>query len=197
MIKSGFYSVVHLVPDFERAEAVNVGVIVGAPGVGIRVRMAERNEYVKQRFGAEAYDDTRLGLAKSGLAERLKDVEPSAEALAAFCAQEAGQLQLTPPRWMVVMDLDDEVTELFLRLVQDPEAPRVDVREPRMPFLEYDLSLIDPEEQDHPAWKVFRSLLQKEVRLGRVHSKEALQSAWRWFKLGWVRCSKKVPDFSD
>jgi hypothetical protein len=124
MTKPGFYSVVQFVPDIERGEAVNVGVIVGAPELGMRVRMAERNEYVKQWFGAEAYDDTRLGFAKSGLAERLKDVEPSADALATFRAQEAGQLQLTLPRPMVVKHLDDDVIALFLRLVSDPEVQR-------------------------------------------------------------------------
>lgn len=123
MTRPGFYSVVQFVPDIERGEAVNVGVIVGSPGLGMRVRMAERNEYVKQWFGTEAYDETRLGFAKSGLAERLKDVEPSAEALAMFRSQEAGQLQLTPPRPMVVKNLDDDMISLFLRLVSDSRDP--------------------------------------------------------------------------
>lgn len=131
MTRPGFYSVVQFVPDIERGEAVNVGVIVGAPGVGMRVRMAERNEYVKRRFGAEAYDDTRLGFAKSALAERLKDVEPTADAVAAFRAQEAGQLQLTPPRPMIVKDLDDEVIAMFMRLVFDPEMQRRERRTPK------------------------------------------------------------------
>lgn len=122
MIKPGFYSVVQFVPDAARGEAVNVGVIVGAPALGLRVRMAKRNEYVKQCFGAEAYDDTRLGFAKAGLVERLKDVEPSAEALSMFRAQEASQLQLTPPRPMVVKNLDADVCALFLRLVSDPQV---------------------------------------------------------------------------
>jgi hypothetical protein len=90
----------------------------------MRVRMAERNEYVKRRFGAEAFDNTRLTLTKDGLAERLRDVPPTAEALAAFGAAEAGKLQLSPPRPMVVMNLDGEVLALFQRLVEDPEIAR-------------------------------------------------------------------------
>lgn len=131
MNKPGFYSVVQFVPDIERGEAVNVGVIVGASGLGMRVRMAERNEYVKHRFGAYAYDDTRLGFAKSALAERLKDVAPDVEALATFRAQESGQLQLTAPRPMVVRNLDDDVIALFLRLVSDPEVQRRERRTPK------------------------------------------------------------------
>lgn len=120
----GFYSVIQFCPDVARGEVVNIGLIVGSPALGMRVRMADRNEYVKRMFGADAYDDTRLSLAKAGLVERLKEVEPTAEALAAFIAQESGQLQLTPPRPMVVNDLVDDVVSLFLRLVSDPEVQR-------------------------------------------------------------------------
>jgi hypothetical protein len=127
----GFYSVVRFCPDIERGEAVNVGVIVGAPGLGMRVRMAERNEYVKRRFGAEAFDNTRLALTKDGFAERLKEVEPTAEAVAAFGAAEAGKLQLSPPRPMVVTNLDGEVLALFQRLVEDPEIARRERRTPK------------------------------------------------------------------
>lgn len=131
MNNTGFYSVVRFCPDVVRGEAVNVGVIVGSPALGMHVRMAERNEYVKRMFGADAYDATRLSLAKSGLAERLKEVEPNAEALSAFIAQESGQLQLSPPRPMVVKNLAEDVVSLFLRLVSDPEVQRRERRTPK------------------------------------------------------------------
>lgn len=118
----GFYSVVRFCPDIERGEAVNVGVVVGAPGLGMRVRLAERNEYVKRRFGAEAFDNTRLTLIKDGFAERLKEVEPTTESLASFGGAEAGKLQLSSPRPMVVTDLDGDALALFFRLVEDPES---------------------------------------------------------------------------
>lgn len=47
--------------------------------------------------------------------------EPSVGALAAFGAAEAGNLQISAPRPMVIGDLDDGVTTLFPRLVEDPE----------------------------------------------------------------------------
>jgi hypothetical protein len=131
MNQPGFYSVVRFCPDIERGEAVNVGVIVGAPGLGMRVRLAERNEYVKRRFGAEAFDNTRLTLIKEGLAERLKEVESTAAALAAFGAAEAGKLQISRPRPMVVSNLDGEVLALFQRLVEDPEIARRERRTPK------------------------------------------------------------------
>lgn len=114
----GFYSVVRYCPDIDRGESVNVGVIVGAPGLGMRVRMAERNEHVQRRFGAETFDDTRLSLVRDGLAERLKDIEPTSVALAAFGAAEAGRLQISAPRPMVVSELDVDLLELFDRLVE-------------------------------------------------------------------------------
>lgn len=111
---------VRFCPDIERGETVNIGVVVGAPGLGMRVHMAERNEYVKHRFGTKAFDNTRLMLTKAGLAERLKEIEPTAEALASFGAAEAGKLQISPPRPMVITDLDSEALALFQRLVEDP-----------------------------------------------------------------------------
>jgi hypothetical protein len=44
MNNTGFYSIVQFCPDVVRGEAVNVGVIVGSSALGMRVRMAERNE---------------------------------------------------------------------------------------------------------------------------------------------------------
>ena len=120
----GFYSVVRFCPDIERGEAVNVGVVVGAPALGLRARLAERNEYVKRWFGSEAFDNTRLTLMKDGLVERLREVEPTAAALASFGAAEAGKLQLSAPRRMIVKDLDGDLRAVFQRLVEDPEIAR-------------------------------------------------------------------------
>ena len=124
MKNTGFYSVVQFCPDPMRGEVVNVGVVVGSPSLGLHARMAERNEYVKLTFGAGAYDDTRLSFAKTGLVERLKEVEPTFEGLGGFIAQESGQLVLTSPRPMIVRNLADDSVALFLRLVSDPEVRR-------------------------------------------------------------------------
>jgi len=127
----GFYSVVRFCPDIERGEAANVGVVVGARGLGMRARLAERNEYVKRWFGSDAFDDTRLTLMKDGLVERLREVDPTAAALAAFGDAEAGKLQLSSPRPMLVKDLDGDLLALFQRLVEDPEIARRERRTPK------------------------------------------------------------------
>ncbi len=124
MKNTGFYSVVQFCPDLVRGEVVNIGVIVGSPGLGMHARMAERNEYVKHMFGVNAYDDTRLSFAKTGLVERLKEVEPTMEAVSEFISQESGQLMPTPPRPMIVKNLVDDSLTLFMRLVSDPEVRR-------------------------------------------------------------------------
>jgi hypothetical protein len=124
MKTTGFYSVVQFCPDLVRGEVVNIGVIVGSPGLGLRARMSERNEYVKNMFGVSAYDDTRLSFAKTGFVERLKEVEPTMEAVSKFISQESGQVMPTPPRPMIVKDLVEDSLSLFLRLVSDPEVSR-------------------------------------------------------------------------
>lgn len=118
---SGFYSVVQFGPEPFRGECVNIGVVVGADGVGVEVIMAERNEHVKDVFGATSYDDARLSLAKRGLAARLKESVVSGEDLVAFIAKESGQqLSLLPPCPVVVRDLASDARALFLDMVNDP-----------------------------------------------------------------------------
>jgi hypothetical protein len=52
----------------------------GAMATSTRISLA--NSADRDDPAAEAFDNTRLTLIKEGLAERLKDVEPRAEALA-------------------------------------------------------------------------------------------------------------------
>lgn len=122
---TGFYSIIQFVPDSDRQEAVNIGVVVGAIELGMHVVMTERNDRVSRLFGVSTYDDKRLTLAKSGFENRLRALKPSIHALAGFRAQEAGQLQLTPPRPMLVENLDADTIALFDRLVSDPEDRNV------------------------------------------------------------------------
>ncbi|HEY4243649.1 MAG TPA: DUF3037 domain-containing protein [Kofleriaceae bacterium] len=131
MKNAGFYSIVQFCPDAERRETVNVGVVVGAPALGLRVRMAERNEHVKNVFGGTSYDETRLSLAKTGLARRLAAVDATREALTAFTSKEAGKLVLSSPQPMVVSNLVDDCLALFLRLVSDPELKHREGRTPK------------------------------------------------------------------
>ena len=99
-----FYSVVRFRPSSDRGEAV----IVGAPPLGLRVHMTEQNE---RRFGTDGINKTRLTLTKDGFAERMRAVESTDEARAAFGASESGTLQPVPPRPMVIDDLDHNTAQ--------------------------------------------------------------------------------------
>lgn len=97
----------------------------------LEVRMAEDNEGPKQRFGAEAYDDGRLALAKAGIAGRLREDFPNwvtAEDLLRFGRKEGNNLMVAAPKVILVENAAAEAEELYRRLVHvDP------VRRKRLP----------------------------------------------------------------
>jgi hypothetical protein len=117
----GFFGVIQFCPDLDRGEYVNLGVVLAVPDRRIlEIRMAEDNEGPKQRFGAEAFDDARLALAKVGIAGRLREDFPnwaSAEDLLRFGRKEGNNLMVSAPKTILVEDAVAEAQELFLRLV--------------------------------------------------------------------------------
>jgi hypothetical protein len=121
----GFFSVIQFCPDLDRGEYANVGIVLAVPQNGLlEVRMSEDNEGPKQRFGADAFDDTRLAIAKAGLAGRVREEGPtwsSPEDLLRFARKEGNNLTLSAPKVIMVENATAEVDELYARLVHvDP-----------------------------------------------------------------------------
>jgi hypothetical protein len=117
----GFFSVIRFCPDLDRGEYANVGVVLAVPhGGALELRMSEDNEGPKQRFGADAFDDTRLTVAKKGLAGRIREEGPtwsSADDLLGFGRKEGNNLMLSTPKVILVENPAAEADELYRRLV--------------------------------------------------------------------------------
>jgi hypothetical protein len=82
--------------------------------------MSADNEAPKQRFGGESFDDTRLSVAKKGLAGRIREESPSwagAEDLLRFGRKEGNNLMLSSPKVILVENASAEADELYARLV--------------------------------------------------------------------------------
>jgi hypothetical protein len=129
----GFFSVIQFCPDLDRGECANVGVVVAVPERGyLRTLFAQDNEAPKQRFGRDSYDDARLAVAKKALENRIREEGPEWRTpadLASFATKEGNHLLLTAPRAILIEHPDEELRELFDRLVYvEPQSRR---RSPR------------------------------------------------------------------
>jgi len=118
MIK-GYYSIIQYCPDLARLEAANIGVILFCPEPRfIRAKTSAGNDRIRRFFGAESQDWERIAVIKSSVEKRLAvDAEAfrTLEDLERFRLSRANDIQLTPPRSLL---LDDPVAELD-RLFED------------------------------------------------------------------------------
>lgn len=117
----GFFCAVQFCPDLDRGECANVGVILVVPQLGfLDIQLSEDNEGPKQRFRSDAYDDTRLTIAKKGFEGRVRHEGKdwrSPEDLQRFARKEGNHLLLTTPKVILVEDPRLELDELYQRLV--------------------------------------------------------------------------------
>ena len=117
----GFFSVIQYCPDLDRGEYANVGIVLAIPQHRVlEVRISEDNEGPKQRFGAKAFDDVRLTIAKKGLAGRVREegaTWSSAEDLLRFSSKEGNNLTLSVPKVIMVENPTADLEELYSRLV--------------------------------------------------------------------------------
>jgi hypothetical protein len=117
----GFFSVVQFCPDLDRGECANVGVILVVPSHGfLDVCLSKDNEGPKQRFGRDAYDDTRLTVAKKALEGRLRYEGKEwrgPEDLQRFAKREGNHLMLATPKLILVETPQADLEELYHRLV--------------------------------------------------------------------------------
>ena len=121
-----YYSIIQFCADFERAEAVNVGIaLFGIPDGDVEVRIVESSAIVRKRFPGVT-DDRRLAAELKAFQNRLRASSPSSrEEIRKFMALELGRLVLVPPRsHRVEADMRDAADRLFAELVKQPEASR-------------------------------------------------------------------------
>jgi hypothetical protein len=120
MARQGFYSLVQFCPDRERAEGVNVGVIVfSAAGCLVRAKFSETNADVARRLWPLSINGRVLADAKISLQRRLERTPlKDLNELETFLAREAGVLSFVPFRSMQVSNPEADVVNLYERLVK-------------------------------------------------------------------------------
>lgn len=167
----GFFSVVQYCPDLDRGERANVGIVLVVPELGFAsVRFSEDNEGPKRRFGADAFDDTRLSLAKRGLEGRILAEAADwrrPEDLERFGRLEGNHLLLTVPKAILVENAEAETEELYARLVHIEPLRR---RRPRKPDLR---AVFDRQLAGVP---LFRDIEIEIPELGRFRAPYAYQN---------------------
>ena len=117
----GYYSILQFVPDLERAEGANIGVVLFCPDKRfLDVKVSHNNDRVRHFFGGPNFDLQRIDLMKSGFAERVRNSANSivsGDDFKLFIDTRANSLRLTDPRPIKVFEPAEELNKLFELLV--------------------------------------------------------------------------------
>lgn len=116
----GFYSLIQYVPDHERAEGANIGVLVFCPQAADRVAAAwsPRPPHLRDLCRQDAPSEQDLGDLVQRLERRLHQDSPAdLPGLIKALGREAGKLRLVTPRAVPVADLRETAQDLCRRLV--------------------------------------------------------------------------------
>jgi hypothetical protein len=124
----GYYSILQYIPDPERAEGVNIGLMLFCPEKNfLKIQISERNGRVRRLFGrrrSSSANLSRLDAFKTAFEERI-ELEAgrihTLEDFRAFVNTRANQLRLTDPRPVRVDDPEAELLNLFALLVEEDE----------------------------------------------------------------------------
>jgi DUF3037 family protein len=120
----GYYSILQYVPDLERAEGANIGVVLFCPDKGfLKAQTATGNDRARRFFGPEEsieLDLDRLNAFKAAFEERVLAEAArikTPEEFRHFVHTRANQLLLTEPRPIKVFDPEADLARLFDTLV--------------------------------------------------------------------------------
>ncbi len=124
MANKAYYCLVQYCPDMSRLEAANIGVLLFCPEKRyLAARMSRDNAHIRRVFGSDNRNWQCINSSKLGLVERLAAEQEriaSLSDLEAFIATRANELQITPPRPMIVDDPAVELDALFAELIGGP-----------------------------------------------------------------------------
>jgi hypothetical protein len=119
----GYYSLIQYCPDPSRLEAANVGVLLFCPALHfVKARLSRDNRRIERFFG---HQDRELVRAhKQAVLDRLA-VDAARfrtpEDLQDYAGRRANEIQLSPARPLKVGHPEEELEELFQRLVGEHE----------------------------------------------------------------------------
>jgi DUF3037 family protein len=128
----GYYSILQYVPDLERAEGVNVGLLLFCPEKNfLGIQTADEYNRLRRFLGRKRGSQvnfSRLNAFKTAFEERI-ELESgrirTLEDFHVFINTRANQLRLTDPRPVKVSDPEDELSNLFALLVEEDTPSRV------------------------------------------------------------------------
>jgi hypothetical protein len=120
----GYYSILQFVPDLERTEGANIGVVLFCPEKGfLKAQTVRGNDRVRKFFRIRGYADLdieRINAYKTAFEERV-NIETvriySLEDFRHFVDTRANHLLLTAPKPIKVINPQEELQALFERLV--------------------------------------------------------------------------------
>jgi hypothetical protein len=120
----GYYCLVQYCPDQTRLEAATIGVLLFCPERSfLKALTARDNRRIRQFFGREGHDWTRINSFKTAIEERIEVERPEIRSLTdleTFISLRANQFQITPPRPMRVTKPEDDLQRLFDEVVGGP-----------------------------------------------------------------------------
>jgi hypothetical protein len=120
------YSVVQYVPDGARAEGANAGVVLFLPDSGrIEFRTSPSLARVKKFFSPDKAEMEWIAGAVKTLEARLRKAQgefKSEEEFAQFVAARADAVRLTPPKLVVLTEIEPQLKKLYADLVGDESA---------------------------------------------------------------------------
>lgn len=121
---NAYYSIIQYIPDLERSEAANIGVVLFSPdGGGLHAKLDESNERVRRFFGADKdidVDIRRIAVIKIAFQERIAFEGrriATVEGFRQFIASRGNNVLLTEARPIKVVNPEEELEYLFKRLV--------------------------------------------------------------------------------
>jgi hypothetical protein len=117
-MNKGYYCLIQYCPDFSRAEAANVGLVLFQPKPNATaVRIVEKVDFVARRLGRKLATATVLEVVQS-IAYRLRHEQfRSVEDLEQFVRTRGNQVQLTMPRSLRIEAIERDADQLFAELV--------------------------------------------------------------------------------
>lgn len=117
----GYYSILRYIPDLERGEGANIGIVLFCPALKfLKARTAAGNDRVRRFFRSSELDLKRINAFKEMFAERVSIETERIETIddfRTFIDTRANQLRLSEPRPIKVVDPEKTLSELFEELV--------------------------------------------------------------------------------
>src|ERR1041385_1438179 len=117
----GYYSILRYIPDLERGEGANIGVVLFCPTLKfLKARTARGNDRVRRFFRTSELDLLRINAFKETFEERVSiesERIDTIEDFRTFIDTRANQLRLSEPRPVKVLDPEESLSELYEELV--------------------------------------------------------------------------------